>query len=327
MNYIRYAVSLPLGIALSAFSLCSGAQPADYPTRAIQMVVPYPPGSGSDVVARLLTQRMADTFKQPVTVDNRSGASTNIGTELVARAAADGYTLLFQAPNLATNVSMFSNIKWGLQDFTGVVHIANYANVLVAGPGGKYADFRELLAQSKVESGAFSYGSPGVGSVSHLAVELLKQRSGLKLEHVSYKGPSQMAVDLAGGHLAYAASNISNVFSAMKDSKSAIRPVVLLSQKRSPALPDTPSLADIGITGLEGSGWYGVAAPAKTPAPVVARLNAEINRILRLPEIAERFRAMHIEAAGGSPDEFTRFLAAEAKKWGDIIRTSNIKAD
>lgn len=310
---------------MSLLSMIGHAQ--EYPARQVTIVVPYPPGSGSDVVARILAHHLTDALKQTVLIENRSGASTNIGTEYVARAPADGYTLLFQAPNLATNESLFDNLKWNSRDFAGIIHVANYANVLVAGPGAKTADFKEMVAQSKTNPKAFSYGSPGVGSVSHLATELLKQRTGLLIEHVSYRSPPQMAIDLTAGHLPYAVSNVNNVFSAAKDSKGAIKPVVVLSQRRDPSLPDVPSLADLGVTGVEGSGWYVVVAPAKTPATVIARLNTEINRFLKLPMVQDRLKTMNMVIVGGTAEEANRFVASESVKWGAIVKAANIKAE
>ena len=318
-------------LALFAAAWIGEAAAQDYPVRTVTMVVPYPAGgTGSDVVARIIAQPLSEALKQPVVIDNKPGASTNIGTEFVARAAPDGYTLLFQAPNLATNEALFNNLKWGIKDFVGVIHVARYTNVLVAGPGAKAVDFREMISQSKVNPKAFSYGSPGVGSISHLATELVRQSTGLVMEHVSYRGATPMAIDLSGGHLPYAVSSISNVFSAAKDakdSKGAIKPVVVLSQRRDPALPDVPSLADLGIPNLEGSGWYGIAAPVKTPAAIVARLNQEINRVLRLAPVQERLKALHLNIEGGTPEEFTRFFHAESSKWSAIVKSANIKAE
>lgn len=320
------AVLRMLALALlTTASFIAAAQ--EYPSKSISMVVPYPPGSGSDVAARVISNRLSELVHQQILIDNRPGASTNIGTEYVAKAAPDGYTLLFQAPNLATNQWLFANPRWTSGDFAAVILIGRYSNVLAAGPSAPTHDFRELLALTKKTPKAYTYGSPGVGSVSNLATELLKQRTGLSIEHVSYRGPSQMAVDLAGGHIPYAVSNLNNVLNIMRDSKSPVKPLLVLASKRDPAAPDVPCLGDLGISNLEGSGWYGIVAPGKTPKAVVQRLNVEIGKVLETPDVRARLKEMFLDIAGGSPEVFARFLDSETQKWGETVRQAGMKAE
>ncbi len=313
-------------LAATLFALATAPAIAqDYPSKLVHIIVPYPPGGGTDTVARLIAPKLSDVLKQPVIVENRPGASTNIATEFVAKSAPDGYTLLLQAPNLATNEAMFSRVGWNLRDFTGVIHLVRYANVLIAGPGAKVADFKDLLAQSKLNPKVYSYGTPGVGSLSHLSTELLKARTGLAIEHIGYKGSGPLNNDLLGGHLPLATDNLNSQLNNIRGGK--VKPLVVLSSRRDPAAPQVPSLADFGITDFEGGGWYGIIAPARTPAPIVARLNAEIGKILRLPDVRERILSLGLEIVGGTPEEFTLHIAAEARKWSEVIRVGNIKAD
>lgn len=308
-------------LALMPFS----APAQDYPANPIRIIVPYSPGGGTDTVARLIAPKLSEAFRQPVIVDNRAGASTNIGTELVAKSAPDGYTLLLQAPNLATNEAMFSKIGWSARDFAGVIHLVRYSNVLVASSAANVTDFRDLVAQSKANPRLFSYGTPGVGSLSHLSTELLKTRSGLAIEHIGYKGSGPLNTDLLGGHVPLATDNLNSQLNNIRGGK--VKPIVVLSSRRDPAAPQVPSLSDYGISEFEGGGWYGIAVPARTPAPIVARLNAEIGKILQMTDVRERIQAMGLEIVGGTPEDFSRHMASEARKWAEVIRSAGIKAD
>ena len=187
------------------------------------------------------------------------------------------------------------------------------------------ADFRDLPAQSKSNPKAFSYGTPGVGSLSHLSTELLKTRTGLAIEHIGYKGSAPISADLLGGHLPLATDNLNSQLNNIRGGK--VKPIVVLSSRRDPAAPEVPSLSDFGLTNFEGGGWYGIVAPARTPAPIVARLNAEIAKILQLPDVRGRILSLGLEIVGGTPEEFNLHLATEARKWSEVIRVGNIKAD
>ena len=322
---IMSTVTLIVAAVTAAALSVAPALAQDYPAKPVRIIVPYPGGGGTDTVARLISPRLSEALGQPVIVENRPGASTNIASEFVAKSAPDGYTLLLQAPNLATNEAMFARLSWSPRDFAGVIHLVRYSNVLVAGPGAKSAEFKELLARSKADPKAFSYGTPGVGSLSHLSTELLKSRTGLVMEHVGYKGSAPLVTDLVGGHLPYATDNLNSQLNNIRAGK--VKAVVVLSSQRDPAAPEVPSLRDFGIRDFEGGGWYGIVAPAGTPAPIVARLNAEITRILQMPEVRDRIVSMGLEIVGGPAEDFTRHFLAEAKKWGDVIRSVGIKPE
>jgi tripartite-type tricarboxylate transporter receptor subunit TctC len=315
-------------VAALALALpCAAALAQDFPVRPITLVVPYPPGSPTDTLARLLAPKLSESTKQNVIVENRGGASTNLGTEYVARAAPDGYTVLIQVPNIATNEFAFKNLRWKRDDFAPVGLLVRWSNVLLAGPSAQVRDFKQLAAASKANPSAYNYGSPGVGSLSHLAIEILKQRGYLTIEHVSFTGPAPMMTSLLGGHIQYAATNPGNFMSHIREGKYKLTPLAVLGSQRESALPDVPTLAELGIAGVESYGWLGALVPARTPASVVTRLNAEFSKALKAPDVQERLKATFLEPVGGSPEEFGRFIEAEHRKWGDAARAAGIKPE
>lgn len=317
-----WAAAFFAGLACLASPL---SQAQDFPSRPITLVVPYPPGSATDFVARLFQPRLAEAFKQPVVVENRGGASTNIGTEYVSRAAPDGYTVLVQVPNIVTNEFVFNGIRWKRDDFSPVGTLVRWSNVIVAGPSAPFKDLKRLLGST--DSASLNYGSPGPGSLSNLAVEMLKGRTGLAMQHVTYTGTAPMINSLLGGSIQYGATNPANFMSFVRDPKHKVTPLVVLGTQRDSTIPEVPTLADFGISGIESYGWAGLLVPAKTPSAVVARLNAEFMKVLRSPDIAEKLKANYLEPFPSTPDEFGRFLVAEHRKWGEAIKAAGIKPE
>lgn len=313
-------------LAAAAFAAlpCTGAwAQGAFPSKTVTIVVPYPPGGAIDLLARMLQPRLADAFKQVVIVENKAGASTNIGTEYVSRAAPDGHTILFQAPNIATNEFAFSDLHWKRDDFAPVALMIRWTNVLVAGPSAPTRDFRQLLSASK-SPGGLNYGTPGAGSLSHLATEMLKARTGLQMEHIPFGG-APMITSLVGGHIQYGVTNPATFMSQVKGGRLA--PMVVLSTKRDATIPDVPTLGDFGITGIESNGWAGALVPARTPASVISVLNAELLKAVRAPEIVAKLRANYLEVTGSTPAEFARFMLAENGKWGEAFRIAGIKPE
>lgn len=315
--------ALSLVVAMAAFA--GPAQAQEYPSKPLNIVVPYPPGSASDLLARVFQTKLGAVFKEGVIVENRGGASTNIGTEYVARAAADGYTVLLQAPNIATNQFAFLNLRWKTSDFAPVGQLVRYSNVLVAGPSAQTRDFKQLVASSN--TAALNYGSPGTGSLSNLGVEMLKLKTGGAMQHITYAGPAPMMNSLLGGHIQYGATNPANFMGHVKDPAKKMKPMVVLGTQRDSTIPDVPSLADFGISGIEAYGWFGLLVPAKTPPAIVARLNAEFMKVLAMPEVRTKLMSEYMEPFGSSPEEFGRFIAAENRKWGDAFRAAGIKPE
>ena len=303
----------------------TAAAAQDYPSKPIRIVVPYSPGGGTDTVARLMAVRLSATFGQSVVVENKPGASANIGAEFVARSPADGYTVLVTAPNFTTSEALYEKLAWRFDDFIPVIHLVRYANVLVAAPDSKIATVEQMIARAKAAPGSLTYGSAGTGSNSHLAMELLKQRVAASIEHVPYKGSGPLKTDLLGNHLPLGVDGLGGLVDLIKSGK--VKALAVLAPKRTPLAPDVPSLGDLGINDVDGNGWYGALVPAGTPPAVVARLHAAFAGALQAPEMRERLTAMGVEPVGGSSEEFRSYLLGERRKWAGVISTAKIKVD
>lgn len=312
-------------LALFAGAASSSVQAQDYPNKPLRIIVPYAAGGGTDTVSRLLAARLNATLGQPVVVENRPGASANIGTEAVAKAPADGYTMLITAPNFTTSEALYPQLAWKFEDFAPVIHLVRYEQVLVAATQSQLTSVKELIAQAKAKPGALTYGTPGAASNSHLGVELLKQRAGFGIQHVPYKGSGPLKNDLLGGHVPLGCDGLGGQMDLIKAGK--VKALAVLAPKRSPFAPDIPSLGEMGITDVDATGWYGALLPAATPAPVVARLNKELAAALQLPEIRDRITGIGVEPVGGSSEQFRSYLLGERKKWAEVIRAANIRAD
>jgi tripartite-type tricarboxylate transporter receptor subunit TctC len=310
---------------LLAVLLATGAAAQDYPNKSIRIVVPYSPGGGTDTVARLMAARLSTAFGQQVLVENKAGASANIGAEFVARSPADGYTVLITAPNFTTSEALYEKLTWRFEDFIPVIHLVRYGNFLVAAPGAQIASVEQMIARAKAAPTSLTYGSAGTGSNSHLALELLKQRTGVTIEHVPYKGSGPLKTDLLGEHIPLGVDGLGGLGELIKSGK--LKALAVLAPKRTPLAPEIPSLGDIGIHDVDGNGWYGALVPAGTPAAVVSRLHDAFAAALQAPELRERLMAMGVEPVGGSSEEFRAYLLGERKKWAGVISTAKIKVD
>lgn len=310
---------------LLALLFATGAAAQDYPNKPIRIVVPYSPGGGTDTVARLMAARLSTAFGHQVVVENKPGASANIGAEIVARSPADGYTVLVTAPNFTTSEALYDKLAWRFEDFTPVIHLVRYANVLVAAPGSELASVEQMIARAKATPGSLTFGSAGTGSNAHLAMELLKQRVSANVAHVPYKGSGPLKTDLLGGHIPLGVDGLGGLRDLIKSEK--VKALAVLAPKRTPLAPEIPSLGDLGINDVDGNGWYGALVPTGTPAAVVSRLHAAFAAALQAPEMRERFTAMGVEPVGGSSEEFRAYLLGERQKWADVIRAAKIKVD
>jgi tripartite-type tricarboxylate transporter receptor subunit TctC len=313
-------------VALAAVAAGGTAAAQTYPSRPVRFIVPYAAGGGVDIVTRTLAQKLAELFNQSVVVDNRPGASTNIGSEAVAKAAPDGYTLLMGSPANAVNGSLFARLPYDtLRDFAPVSLIGYGPLVLVVHPSLPARSVKDLLALCKSRPGQLSYASGGNGSSQHLAGEMLKVVTKIDIIHVPYKGAAPALVDLIGGQTAFMFNNTLEVLPYVKAAR--LRPLAVASAKRAAVLPEVPTFAESGLPGFEATVWWGVLAPAATPREVVARLNAEIVRALRAPEVKERFTGLGAETVGSTPEHFGDFLKTETVKWAKVIKASGIRAD
>jgi tripartite-type tricarboxylate transporter receptor subunit TctC len=317
--------TLWLGLVLAIVTTGISATAQDYPNKPIRIVVPYSPGGGTDAVARMMAQRLSVTLGQSVVVENRPGASANIGSEFVARAPADGYTILITAPNFTTSEALYDKLTWRFDDFIPVIHLVRYANVLVASPDSKMASVPDMVSRAKAAPGMMTYGSAGTGSNSHLAMELLKQRVGINPEHVPYKGSGPLKTDLLGNHLLLGVDGLGGMIELIKNGQ--VKALAVLAPRRTPLWPDVPSLGDFGINDVDGNGWYGALLPAGTPAAVVTKLHSAFAAALAMPEMRERLTAMGVEPVGGSSEAFRTYLLGERRKWAEVISTAKIKVN
>ncbi len=301
------------------------AQP--YPAKPIRMIVGYPPGGGTDIVGRMMAQKFSENFGHTVIVDNRWGATGNIGTELAARATPDGYTLLMGnvAPN-AINVSLFKKIAFDpVNDFAPVSLVALTPNMLVVHPSVPVKNIKDLIALAKAKPGAYNYASAGIGSSSHLAGALFGILTGTNIVHVPYKGGGPAMVDVLAGQMQLYFGTMPGVMPHVKSGK--LRPVAVTSDKRSQTLPEFPTIAESGVTGYEAATWYGLLAPAQTPRAIVERLHREVVKILGVAEMRERLVAQGFEPVGGTPEQFGAYIKTEIAKWGKVIREAGIRAE
>ena len=321
----RAALSLAATLAILA---PHAARAADaYPAKPVRFVVAFPPGGGTDIIARAIAQKLAERIAQQVVVDNRPGAGGNIGTDIVAKSAPDGYTMLMgSAGPLAINASLFGKMPFDpIKDLAPVTLAASTPNVLVVHPSLRAATVKELIALAKARSGEINFASSGHGTPAHLAGELFNSMAGVKMVHVPYKGAAPALADLLGGQVQLMFSTMPPALPHVKDGK--LRALAVTSAKRSPAAPDIPTLDEIALPGFEANTWHGVVVPAGTPATIVARLNREIVAILHLPDVVERFSSQGAEALGSTPEEFAAYIRSETLKWAKVVRDSGAKAE
>ena len=303
-----------------------GAASQGYPSRPIRIVVPWAPGGSTDVLARLIGQKMTESLGQPALVENKPGASGNIGSDFVAKAPADGYTLLVGSVSThAMNPFLISNMPFrGVDDFATVALAAYVTNVLVAHPSVPAKNVKELIDLAKSKPGAIAYASAGNGSTNHLSAELFRRMTATDMLHVPYKGGGPATAGLLGGQVGVFFTGLGNVWDHVKAGK--LRLLAVTENRRSKLLPDVPTVGET-LAGYEVSVWYGVWAPAGTPADIVARLNAEVNRIMVLPDIQQRLVTMGAEHVSMPVAEAGALLRGDYERWGRIIKDAGIKAD
>jgi tripartite-type tricarboxylate transporter receptor subunit TctC len=313
------AFLLALGLAAPAF-----AQP--YPSKPVRFIVTFAAGGGTDLLARTVAPRLSDGLGQPVVVENRAGANGAIGADFVAKSAPDGYTLcVCAAGTLAIGPHLTKQPFDPLKDLAPVSLLANSPFVVTVNPGVKANTLRELIALAKAQPGKINFGSSGNGGSPHLSTELFKSMAGVDMVHVAYKGLGPGIADLMGGQIQVMFADVNLVVPHIKSGK--LRALAFTGAHRSPALPDLPTVAEAGVPGYAAGTWYGVLAPAGTPAPIVARLSDEIRKALALPEVQSALIAQGVEPAGTTPAQFADYLRDEHAKWGKVIREAKIKID
>ena len=321
-RHVLFALaSVAAGLALP---FTAAAQP--FPNKALRIIVPATPGGSSDVLARAIALKLQDALGKPVIVEYKPGAGTNIGNDFVAKSAPDGYTILINGIPLATNPSLYANMPYNpAKDFAPIIEVAEMLNVVTVHPSVQANNMKELVALIKKEPGKFNYGTVGAGSSGHLSGELLGLKTGAKITHVAYQGNAQAATDHIGGTLQVGFVNLAAALQLVKSGR--LKALAVTSSKRTPLLPDVPTVAEaLGIPDYELTAWFGLLAPARTPPDVVARLQDEVSRILKTPDMIETVRAAGGEMVGGSSAQFEARIKKDADRLAEVIRLSGATA-
>jgi tripartite-type tricarboxylate transporter receptor subunit TctC len=312
------------GLALSA---STAAAQAAYPAKPIRLVVPFATGGVTDTSGRLIAEQLSKRLGQQVIVDNKPGASGNIGTQMVATAAPDGYTLLLGFDGtMVINPHVFPKVGFDtINDFAPIGKIGDAILILVSHPGVKAKTLQEVIALSKTQSGGLSYGTSGTGGTPHIAGELLKQRTGANLTHIPYKGGGQAMIDVMGGSIPLVYTAVAGAISHVKSGK--LHAVAVSSAQRAPSMPDVPTFIEAGVTDFDINSWVGLLAPAKTPRAVVDKLNTELNAVLNDPVVRDRLNTLGITASPGGPERFGRDMARDLSRYAAVVKAAGIKAE
>jgi len=310
-------------IAALAFNAAFAADP--YPTKPIRMIVGFAPGGGTDLTARPVAQKMSELLGQQVIVENRPGAAGNIATEQVVKAAPDGYTLLMGTiAALAINPSLYGNLKFDPEtDLAPVIQVVDATNVLALHPSVQVASVKELIALAKQQS--LSAGSSGIGATGHLAIELFNLMAGTKLVHVPYKGGGPAMADLVGGQIHLIFATTASAVPQIKAGR--VKGIAVTTAKRSALMPELPTISEAGLTGFDANNWYGLVAPAGTPRAIIDQLNAEVTKILNMPDVKATLFNQGLDPAPGTPEQFGAYIKSERIKWAKVIKESGAKAE
>lgn len=326
MNAVRRLAGAAL-LAMTLGSVSFSALAESYPIKSIRLIVPFPPGGATDTLARTIGQKLSDRWMQPVVIDNRPGAGGSIAAEVAAKAAPDGYTLFMgTAGTQCINPALYAKLPYDPgNDFSPVVLVAYVPNILVVHPSVPATSVEELIALAKAKPGQLNFASVGNGSGPHLAMELFKSMAGIDMVHIPYKGSAPALADLLSGRVAL-------MFDAMASSlphvkAGTLRALAVTGVKRSAVAPDVPTVAEAGLPGYEINPWFGVFAPAGTPAEVVAKLSGEITKILNMPDVRELLIGQGLEPVGGSPEQFSAHVGSEMKKWASVVKRSGARID
>jgi tripartite-type tricarboxylate transporter receptor subunit TctC len=322
---MKTTLRLAAALAFAALSGLAGAQA--FPTKAVKIIVPFPPGGGTDILARPIAQKLSEKWGQPVIIDNRGGAGGNIGTKAAADATPDGYTIILGVLGThAVNQSLYANAGFdSTKDFAAITMVANTPNILVVHPSVPAKTVAEFIALAKAKPGAINYATPGNGTPSHLATAIFMSMAGVELTHVPYKGSGPALADMLGGQTQMWIANAPVVLPHIKAGK--LRALATTSAKRPAMAADVPTLSEAGLAGYEADTWYGIFAPAKTPKPILAKLHADIVEVLRSAEIRQTFAAQGAEVVANSSEEFTAKLHADVAKWKKVIADLKLRVD
>lgn len=297
-----------------------------YPTKAVRFVVPFAPGGGTDIIGRVVAQALNDALGQPVVVDNRGGAGSTLGTEIVAKSPADGYTILFGNISLAFNATLYTKLRYDtIRDLAPISLSAVQPNILVIHPGLPAKNLKEFIELARANPGKYNYASAGTGSGTHLAAELLKLQTKIDIVHVPYKGTGPALTDLLGGQINMMVSTFASALPHVKSGR--MRALGVTTAKRSPAAPDVPTLIEGGVAGYDYSTWYGLLAPAGTPKPIIDMLNATNRKVLARDDIKQKLESQGVDPIVNTPAEFSAYMKSETEKWGKVVKATGAKAE
>ncbi len=329
MNNLRHGISTAVAVACAALLAGPGhAQPySSYPARPIRFVVPFAPGGNADTITRTVGQKAAESIGQQIVIDNRSGANGNIGMEIVARAAPDGYTIVLgYIANVAIAPSLVSKLPYDpIKDYAPITLLATAPNIIVVHTSVSARTMKELIALSKAKPKSINFSSAGVASVGHLTGELFNTALGADFQHVPYKGSAQGVIDLVAGQIQMLIGGMSSVMPHIKGGR--LRAIAVTSAQRSSAAPETPTVAESLMPGFEATAWYGALAPAGTPRPIIARLHSEFAKALAVAEAKQRLENLGYQIVAGTPDEFAAYIKTETVKWAKVVKASGAKAE
>jgi tripartite-type tricarboxylate transporter receptor subunit TctC len=314
-------------LALLSFLFAGAAAAQAWPAKPVRLIVPAPPGSAPDFLSRLIAPKLNDLWGQPIVIDNVLGAGGNIGTDRVAKAPADGYTLLFNTIGpIGVNISMYKDLPYDPQkDLAPITLVAKVPNVLAVHPSVPVKSVKELIAYARANPGKLRYGSPGSGTSPHLSAELLKTMTDINMLHIPYKSSAQMTTDLLGGQVELIFHNAPVLLPHVKSG--AIRGLGVTSASRQPSAPELPTIAEAGVPGFEVTAWFGFMAPGATPQPIISRVHADVVKVLAMPDIRERMLPQAAEPIGSTPQEYAAFIAAEIAKWAKVVKKSGAKVE
>jgi tripartite-type tricarboxylate transporter receptor subunit TctC len=320
---MRYAIAL---VAVFGFVNALPAQSQQYPAKPIRLIVPFVAGGSADVLSRVLAQRLTQQYGQQVVVENRPGSGGHVGAEAAARAAPDGYTIVFGTIGIHAAYTIYSKLNYDpSRDLQPVSMYADVPNILVVHPSVPVKNVKEFIALAKSNPGRLNFGTAGSGSSTHMAGEWFKLYTGVNLTHVPYKGSAQAMQDLLGGQIELMFENLPTAIAQVRAGK--IRSLGMTSRERSPSMPEVPTLAETGVPGFEATAWFTIAAPAKVPADIIRKLNADMNAFLKAPEMQQRWIDMGVVPLGGSPADAEKFFVVEREKWNKVIKAAGIRGD
>ena len=321
---MKFSIRLAVGFFLAVMTSMLWAQ--SWPTKPVRMIIAFPPGGPTDLVSRVLAQKLSEQLGQQVIVDNKPGAGGNIAAELAAKAAPDGYTIFYNTSAIVIGPALYGKVNYDtLKDFTPVLLTASVPMVLVVNPQLPARSVKEFVDLAKTRSGALNYSSSGTGTITHLASAMMSTQTGIQTQHIPYKGSAPGLVDLASGQTQFMIDTINTVLPYVRDNR--LRGLAVTSAKRSPLLPDLPTLAEAGISGFEAAAWQGIVVPTGTPNEIVQKLNAEVNKALAHPDIRSRLAAQGADILGGTPAEYAAYLRSEMPRWAKAVKDSGAKAE